>query len=224
VLKNISFEIGASQSLAIVGPTGSGKSTTISLLERFYQPQSGVIKLDDIDISNLSLESLRKSMALVSQDVQLFNDTIENNIRYTKTDATLEQVMHAAELANATEFITKMPNGYQTQIGQLGVKLSGGQKQRLAIARAILYNAPILLLDEATSALDSISEKLIQEALAKFMQGRTTIAIAHRLSTIINSDKIIVIKHGEIVEQGSHTELMQTSKHYKVLYKTQFGE
>ena len=224
ILKNVSFEIGAAKSLAIVGPTGSGKSTIVSLLERFYEPQTGIIKIDGHDISSLTLESLRGSMALVSQDVQLFNDTIENNIRYTKTDATFEEIKHAAELANATEFIDKMPEGYQTPIGQFGVKLSGGQKQRLAIARAILYNAPILLLDEATSALDSISEKLIQEALGKFMQGRTTIAIAHRLSTIINADKILVLKHGEIVEAGTHKELMATSKHYKTLYHAQFGE
>lgn len=221
VLKDISFKIEAGKTLAIVGPTGSGKSTIIALLERFYEPSQGIITIDGHDISNIKLQSLRGAMSLVSQDIQLFNDTIENNIRYTKTDATYEEIVRAAELANATEFIDKLENGYRTFVGQSGVKLSGGQKQRLAIARAILYNGSILLLDEATSALDSISEKLIKDALDKFMKGKTTIAIAHRLSTIINADQILVMKHGEIVEHGTHRELLENSKHYRVLYDAQ---
>ena len=223
-LNNVSFNVESGKVLAIVGPTGAGKSTIISLLERFYDPISGKITIDGIDISSVDLSSLRQNISLVSQDVQLFNDTIENNIKYTKVGATSAEVFHAARLANAEEFIEKMPDGYQTIVGQSGTKLSGGQKQRIAIARAILYNAPILLLDEATSALDSISEKLIQDALEKFMHNRTTIAIAHRLSTIINADKILVMQNGEIVESGTHSELIRSGGHYKKLYTTQFGE
>ncbi len=223
-LNNISFNIESGKVLAIVGPTGAGKSTIISLLERFYDPISGRITIDGIDISSVDLSSLRQNISLVSQDVQLFNDTIENNIKYTKIGATRDEIINAARLANAEEFIEKMPDGYQTIVGQSGTKLSGGQKQRIAIARAILYNSPILLLDEATSALDSISEKLIQDALEKFMHNRTTIAIAHRLSTIINADKILVMQHGKIVESGTHSELIQSDGHYKKLYTTQFGE
>jgi len=222
-LNNVSFSVQSGKTLAIVGPTGAGKSTIISLLERFYEPTSGTITIDGINIANITLSSLRKSISLVSQDVQLFNDTIENNIKYTKIDASHEEIVNAARLANAEEFIQRMPDGYQTIVGQSGVKLSGGQKQRIAIARAILYNAPIVLLDEATSALDSISEKLIQDALDKFMQGKTTIAIAHRLSTIISADKIIVMHHGQIVEEGTHAELVKADGHYKNLYTTQFG-
>ena len=223
-LDNVSFNIESGKVLAIVGPTGAGKSTIISLLERFYDPISGKITIDGIDISSVDLSSLRQNISLVSQDVQLFNDTIENNIKYTKIGATRDEIINAARLANAEEFIEKMPDGYQTIVGQSGTKLSGGQKQRIAIARAILYNSPILLLDEATSALDSISEKLIQDALEKFMHNRTTIAIAHRLSTIINADKILVMQHGKIVESGTHSELIQSNGHYKKLYTTQFGE
>lgn len=222
-IQDISFTLEAGKTLAIVGPTGAGKSTIISLLERFYEPSSGTIKIDGINIQDITLESLRGSISLVTQDVQLLNDTIENNIKYTKVDATHEQVVHAARLANAEEFILQMPNAYQSRVGQSGVKLSGGQKQRIAIARAILYNAPIVLLDEATSALDSISEKLIQDALDKFKQNKTTIAIAHRLSTIINADKILVMHQGRIVEHGTHSELISHEGHYKNLYTTQFN-
>ncbi len=224
ILSNISFEVKSGETLAIVGATGSGKSTIISLLERFYIPTSGIIKIDGYDIANITLSSLRQNISLVSQDIQLFNDTIENNIRYTKVNATHNEVINAARLANAEDFINRMPNGYQTIVGQSGTKLSGGQKQRIAIARAILYDSPILLLDEATSALDSISEKLIQDALDKFMKDRTTIAIAHRLSTVINADKILVIQHGEIIEYGSHEELIKQNGHYNKLYTTQFGD
>ncbi len=223
ILNDISFKIDSGKVLAIVGPTGAGKSTIISILERFYDPIAGKITIDGVDISTVDIGSLRENMSLVSQDIQLFNDTIENNIKYTKIDATHEEIVQAAKLANAEEFIAKMPDGYQTIVGQSGTKLSGGQKQRIAIARAILYNSPILLLDEATSALDSISEKLIQDALEKFMHGRTTIAIAHRLSTIINADKIIVMSNGKVVESGTHSELIQSDLHYKKLYTTQFG-
>lgn len=222
ILQNITFSIKAGKMLAIVGPTGAGKSTIISLLERFYEAESGSILIDGTNIQDVTLSSLRKAMSLVSQDVQLLNDTIENNIKYVNTHATHEEVAHAARLANAEEFINRMPDGYQTMVGQSGVKLSGGQKQRIAIARAILQNAPILLLDEATSALDSVSEKLIQDALEKFMQGKTTIAIAHRLSTIIHADKILVMNNGTIVEQGTHDELIQKNGHYQSLYNTQF--
>ncbi len=223
ILEDISFSVKGGKTLAIVGPTGAGKSTIISLLERFYDVNMGVVSIDGKNITDYTISSLRKSMALVSQDVHLLNDTIESNIRYTKLDATHEEIIKAANLANAEEFIKKMPDGYQTQVGQSGVKLSGGQKQRIAIARAILYNAPIVLLDEATSALDSISEKLIQDALDKFMNGRTTIAIAHRLSTIINADQIIVMRDGRVVEEGTHSELITYDGHYKRLYSTQFG-
>ncbi|MFT4967185.1 MAG: subfamily B ATP-binding cassette protein MsbA [Candidatus Deianiraeaceae bacterium] len=223
ILEDISFSVQGGKTLAIVGPTGAGKSTVISLLERFYDVNMGVVSIDGKNITDYTISSLRKSMALVSQDVHLLNDTIESNIRYTKLDATHEEIIKAANLANAEEFIKKMPDGYQTQVGQSGVKLSGGQKQRIAIARAILYNAPIVLLDEATSALDSISEKLIQDALDKFMNGRTTIAIAHRLSTIINADQIIVMRDGRVVEEGTHSELITYDGHYKRLYSTQFG-
>ena len=221
-LQNVSFSIEAGKMLAIVGPTGAGKSTIISLLERFYEAEQGTITVDGTNIADVTMSSLRRSMSLVSQDVQLLNDTVENNIKYVNAHATHAEVMHAARLANAEEFINKMPDGYQTMVGQSGVKLSGGQKQRIAIARAILHNAPIILLDEATSALDSVSEKLIQGALEKFMQGKTTIAIAHRLSTIVNADKILVMHNGAIVEQGTHDELIQKNGHYQSLYNTQF--
>jgi len=222
-IHDVSLSIKSGSMVAIVGPTGSGKSTIISLLERFYDPTSGAISIDGINIKDIDLNFLRRNLSLVSQDVQLFDDTIANNIRYTKVNATDEEVVNAAKMANAHEFIIKMDGQYNSQVGQLGVKLSGGQKQRIAIARAILYNAPIILLDEATSALDSISEKLIQDAIGRFTQGRTTIVIAHRLSTVVNADTILVMNAGQIVESGKHLELMNGDGYYKKLYTTQFA-
>jgi subfamily B ATP-binding cassette protein MsbA len=222
-LDGISFLVNPGKMIALVGPTGAGKSTILSLLLRFYDVNYGSINLEDSDIRDLHLDTLRNSISYVSQEVQLLDDTLENNIKYIKVDALESEVIKAAKMANAWEFIEKLPNGLQTQIGQSGVKLSGGQRQRIAIARAILYDAPILLLDEATSALDSISEKLIQESLSKFMKNRTTIAIAHRLSTIMHADEILVVDNGTIVEKGTHKSLIEKNGHYSRLYKTQFA-
>lgn len=223
ILSDVNFSVNNGTTVALVGPTGAGKSTIVSLLLRFYDVTTGSIKINGIDIKDISVESLRSKMSFVSQEIQLLDDTVENNIRYNTENVTIEDIERAAKLANAYEFIEKLPNKYQTMIGQSGTKLSGGQRQRIAIARAILRNTPILLLDEATSALDSISEKLIQDALEKFMVGKTTIVIAHRLSTIRNADVILVIENGKLTESGSHTQLIEQGGHYSKLYNTQFG-
>lgn len=222
VLKNITLHVPAGKVCALVGPSGGGKTTMFNLLERFYEPQSGRITVNDTDIKKYTLQSLRHNIAEVSQDVFLFNDTIEENIKYGMSDATHEQVVAAARAANAHDFITSFPKGYKTCVGEGGALLSGGQKQRIAIARAILKNAPILLLDEATSALDTQSEKLIQTALTDLMQGRTTFVIAHRLSTILDADMICVIKGGRIIEQGTDAELCALGGEYKKLRDIQF--
>jgi len=221
-LNDISFKVKAGQSVALVGHSGGGKSTIMSMILRFYDPNRGAVKLDGHDISDLTLKSLRNSMSVVNQEVMLFDDTILENIRYGKIEATEEEIVRAAKLAEADEFIQELPNKYHSKIGQNGIRLSGGQRQRIAIARAILYNAPILLLDEATSSLDPISEKLIKDALNSLMKNRTSIIIAHRLSTVIHCDKIIVIANGRVVEEGSHKELLELNGTYANLYLKQF--
>ncbi|WP_235503205.1 ABC transporter ATP-binding protein [Candidatus Xiphinematobacter sp. Idaho Grape] len=222
-LSDISLSIRSGCQYALVGASGAGKTTILSLLLRFYDPQEGHILLDGIDIRRLTQESLRKNIGLVSQDIFLFHDTIHENIRYGRLDASQEEVEEAARLAFAHDFILEQPEGYNTIIGDKGCQLSGGQKQRLSIARAILKDAPILLLDEATAALDSQSERMVQSALERLTRGRTTIAIAHRLSTILNSDEIIVMDCGHLVEHGSHIQLLRNSATYRKLYELQFS-
>jgi len=224
VLRDFSVEAKPGEVIAIVGASGAGKSTLIGLLNRFYDPQQGQILIDGYDIRQLTRKSLHANLALVDQETFLFNDTITNNIRYGKPDADFSQVEAAAVQAFADEFICEMPDGYETQIGDRGVRLSGGQRQRLCIARAILCDAPILLLDEATSALDTESESMVQEALANLMQNRTTFVIAHRLSTIMHADRILVLDQGAIVESGTHQELLEHGGLYRRLYDAQFGE
>jgi subfamily B ATP-binding cassette protein MsbA len=219
ILDGISLNIPQGKTIALVGSSGSGKSTIFNLLQQFYSHDFGDITIDGKNIRHISLKTLRSSMALVSQDVALFDDTIRENIRYGRLNATDEEILDAAMAAAAHDFIVNLPDGYDTNIGQHGHKLSGGQRQRLAIARAILKNAPILLLDEATSALDTISEKQVQMALEYLKRGRTTIVIAHRLSTIQNADIIYVVSEGGIKESGSHTELLAQGGEYAELYK-----
>ena len=217
VLHDINLRVSAGQVCALVGPSGGGKTTMFNLLERFYEPQQGIIAINGRDIRKYTLDSLRRNISEVSQDVFLFNDTIEANIKYGAPNATHDEVIAAARAANAHDFIMEFPRGYESNVGEGGALLSGGQKQRIAIARAILKNAPILLLDEATSALDTESEKLIQAALNDLMRGRTTFIIAHRLSTIFDADIICVIKNGHIIEQGTDAELVALGGEYKKL-------
>lgn len=224
VLKNFSLEVPKGKTVALVGQSGSGKSTIANLLTRFYDVQEGSVKIDDIDIKDMTLESLRHLMGLVTQDSILFNDTIKNNILLGKQDATDEEIIAALKIANAYEFVKDLPNGIETNIGDAGGKLSGGQKQRLSIARAVLKNPPIMILDEATSALDTESEKFVQVALENMMQNRTSIVIAHRLSTIQKADKIVVMQKGEIVEQGTHDELLALNGTYSKLVMMQSFE
>jgi ATP-binding cassette, subfamily B, bacterial MsbA len=224
VLKNFSLEVPKGKTVALVGQSGSGKSTIANLLTRFYDVQEGSVKIDGIDIKDMTLESLRHLMGLVTQDSILFNDTIKNNILLGKQDATDEEIIAALKVANAFEFVKDLPNGIETNIGDAGGKLSGGQKQRLSIARAVLKNPPIMILDEATSALDTESEKFVQVALENMMQNRTSIVIAHRLSTIQKADKIVVMQKGEIVEQGTHDELLALNGTYSKLVMMQSFE
>ncbi len=224
VINGLNLRIGKGQLIAVVGQTGSGKSTMANLLARFYDPTAGTIFLDNYDLRDLAIPDLRNLIGIVSQDTFLFNDTIADNIRYGKRDATLADIQAAAEQANASEFINASPDGYFRKVGERGNQLSGGQKQRLAIARTILKNPPILILDEATSSLDTITEHLVQEALNNVMHDRTVLAIAHRLSTIVKADVILVMNQGQILEQGSHQELYALNGAYRKLYDIQFTE
>ena len=220
-LKDVNLTINKGKTVAIVGQSGSGKSTLVDMLPRFYDPTEGVISLDGKPLTDLTLISIRNLMGIVTQESILFNDTVRNNITFGMKDITDAQVIEAAKVANAHNFISQMENGYDTNIGDRGSKLSGGERQRMSIARAILKNPPILILDEATSALDTESERLVQDALTKLMAKRTSIVIAHRLSTIKNADEIIVMQKGNIVERGSHTELLAHNAVYKKLYDLQ---
>jgi subfamily B ATP-binding cassette protein MsbA len=217
-LDRVSFEVPAGKSVALVGASGAGKSTILNLIPRFYDVTSGRVLIDGRDIRDVTLSSLRHSMALVSQDVAIFNDSIRDNIRYGTPDASEEAIINAAKMAVAHDFIMEMPMGYDTKVGENGVKLSGGQRQRISIARAMLKNAPVLLLDEATSALDTTSERQVQTALERLQSGRTTIIVAHRLSTIMGADIIYVLDQGRIIESGTHETLLQKGGAYSKLY------
>ena len=220
-IKNISFSIKGNTMTAFVGHSGAGKSTIINLLPRFYDPQEGKIEVDDQNIKNVSLKSLRKNLSMVSQDVILFDDTVKNNIAYAKDNASQAEIEKACKYAAADEFIKKLPQGYDTLIGENGVRLSGGQKQRISIARAILKESPIILLDEATSSLDADSEEIVQNAILNLTKNKTTLVIAHRLSTIHNADKIFVLKNGKIQNSGDHDYLIKNCDEYQSLYKKQ---
>ncbi len=222
VLRGIDLSVASGEIVALVGPSGAGKSTLINLLPRFFDPLEGAVEIDGIDIRDLDLANLRSLIGLVTQDTVLFNDTIRANIAYGRADLSMERVREAAAAAYADEFIMGFSRGYETVIGESGLRLSGGQRQRLAIARALLKNAPILILDEATSQLDSESEALVQKALYNLMQGRTTLVIAHRLSTVMKADRIVVMEAGRIVEEGNHGELLALGGSYKRLYDLQF--
>ncbi|ABA88508.1 phospholipid/lipopolysaccharide-flipping ABC transporter MsbA [Syntrophotalea carbinolica DSM 2380] len=224
VLHDLNLSIRAGEIAALVGPSGGGKSTVIGLLNRFYDPQQGAIHIDGYDIRQLTQDSLKQSMALVDQETFLFNDTVWNNIRYGRPEASDSEVEEAARQAYADEFVRAMPDGYETVIGDRGVRLSGGQRQRICIARAILRDAPILLLDEATSALDTESEATVQKALVNLMNNRTTIVVAHRLSTVMHADKIVVLEGGRIREIGRHQDLLSGDGLYRRLYEMQFAD
>ena len=220
-VRNVNLDIKGGQVIALVGPSGAGKSTVINLIPRFYDVQEGSIEIDDQDIRKVKLKSLRKHMALVSQDIVLFDDTIKNNIAYANPNASEQEIYEACKYAAADEFIEKLPNKYDSLVGENGVKLSGGQKQRISIARAIIKKSQIILLDEATSSLDNESERIVQNAINNLIKGRTTIVIAHRLSTINDADKIFVFKNGSIINSGNHKYLIDNCKEYQSLYKKQ---
>ena len=224
ILHDIHARIRAGETVALVGPSGAGKTTLLNLIPRFYDPDEGIIRIDGIDISTIKMQSLREQIAVVSQDVQLFNESVIQNIRYGKLTAREEEVIEAARAANAHEFISSLPEGYETVVGERGTKLSGGQKQRIAIARAILRDARILLLDEATSSLDSTSEALVQDALGRLMTNRTTLVIAHRLSTVQHADRIFVLSDGQIVQEGRHDDLFVQDGLYRELALHQFSD
>jgi subfamily B ATP-binding cassette protein MsbA len=220
-IRDINFSISGGTMAAFVGHSGAGKSTILNLLPRFYDPQEGQIRIDGQDTSKVRLSSLRKNLSLVSQDIILFDDTIKNNIAYARENATQKEIEKACDFAAASEFIEKMPNKFETTIGENGVRLSGGQKQRISIARAILKESPIILLDEATSSLDADSEEIVQNAIINLTKNKTTLVIAHRLSTIHNANKIFVMKNGEIINSGNHEFLIKNCKEYKSLYQKQ---
>ncbi len=224
VLDNFNFSIKKGETVALVGASGAGKSTIADLIPRFYDVQDGAITIDGVDIRHFAVDELRKNIAYVNQIPILFNDTVFNNIALAPKEVTKEEVVHVAEIANAHNFIEALPNGYDTNIGEQGNKLSGGERQRVSIARALLKNAPILIFDEATSALDNQSERLVQDAVDHLLEVRTTIVIAHRLSTVVKADKIAVIDHGAIVEQGTHEELLKKGGIYSTLYHMQYKE
>jgi ATP-binding cassette, subfamily B, bacterial MsbA len=224
ILQHIDLEIPKGTVVALVGESGGGKSSLIKLVQRLYDPTSGAIYWDDTDLRDCKQSSLRKQIALVTQETVLFNDTVRYNISYGKPDASDEQIEEAARIAFADDFISELPQKYGTLVGERGIFLSGGQRQRIAIARAVLVNAPVLILDEATSALDSESELLVQKALANLMKSKTSIVIAHRLSTIRRADKIVVMEKGRIVEFGTHAELLDRDGRYRRLYELQFAE
>jgi len=223
VLNDLSLTIPKGDILAIVGPSGAGKSTLVDLIPRFYDPTAGAICLDGVDLRDIEIGHLRRLMGIVTQETILFNDTVRNNIAYGLSGKPLEEIVEAARIANAHDFIAQLPEGYDTNIGERGVALSGGQRQRLAIARAVLKNPPILILDEATSALDTESELLVQQAIERLMRNRTSFVIAHRLSTVLHSDRIIVLEKGRIVQQGVHADLVAQPGLYQRLYTMQFG-
>ncbi|MGL6065537.1 MAG: ABC transporter ATP-binding protein [Cetobacterium sp.] len=224
VLKNFNLNIKAGEVIALVGKSGSGKTTLVNLLPRYYDITSGSIRINDIDIREMSLEKYRNHIGIVPQETFLFSGTIGENIGFGKDSVSYEEIVNAAKMANAYNFIMELPNKFNTEVGERGVLLSGGQKQRIAIARALIQNPSIMILDEATSALDTESERLVQDALDKLMSGRTTFVIAHRLSTILNADKIVVMENGEIKEVGNHEELLKNNGIYRKLYEIQFGK
>jgi ATP-binding cassette subfamily B protein len=221
-LDHVDLTVAPGETIAVVGPSGAGKSTLFQLLLRFYDPQSGRIDLDGVPIESLSLEALRQRIGIVPQDSTIFSSSAMDNIRYGRPDASDAQVIAAATAAHAHDFLTKLPEGYGTFLGERGVRLSGGQRQRISIARAILKNAPLLLLDEATSALDTESERAVQAALEAAMKDRTTLVIAHRLSTVVNADRIVVVDEGRIVDVGTHAELLARNGLYAKLAAMQF--
>ena len=224
VLHDLSLKIPAASTVAFVGPTGAGKSSIAGLIARFYEPNSGTVSIDGKDIRTYTQRSLRDQVSFVLQDTVLFHGPIWQNIAYGKPQASRIEIMRAAQLANADEFIDKLPQGYDTLVGERGVTLSGGQRQRIAIARAVIRDTPILILDEPTSGLDALSEKLVVDALDKLMQSRTTVIIAHRLSTIRSVDMICVVQDGRLVEKGTHDELLNAEGAYAEMFKTQFSE
>ncbi len=224
VIRDLNLTIPKGQMIALVGESGGGKSSLIKLIQRLYDPNTGAIFWDETDLRDAKITSLKKQIALVTQETVLFNDTVRYNISYGKPDATDEELKHAARIAFADDFIEELPNGYETIVGERGTFLSGGQRQRIAIARAVLVNAPVLILDEATSALDAESERLVQKALANLMENKTSIVIAHRLSTVRRADKIVVMERGRIIQIGTHKELLEKGGTYKKLYELQFVE
>ena len=224
VLKNLNLSVKQGEMVALVGRSGSGKTTLVNLIPRFYDATNGSIKIDGIDTRDYDVYTLRKNIGVVPQETFLFSGSVRDTIIYGKRNASDEEIEKALRMANAYNFVMELPQGLNTEVGERGVLLSGGQKQRLAIARAILENPPIMILDEATSALDTESERLVQDALDKLMTNRTTFVIAHRLSTILHADKIVVMENGEIMEVGTHNELLNKKGIYTKLYETQFGK
>ena len=222
ILRDVTFEVSAGQLIGVVGHTGSGKSSLVSLIPRFYDPNMGTVRVDGVDVRDYKLHELRRQIAYVLQDTVLFHGTIRDNIAFGRPEASHEEIVRAAELANAHEFISEMPRGYDSAVGERGLTLSGGQRQRIGIARAVIRDSPILILDEPTAALDAQSEQLVMSALQRLMRGRTVITIAHRLSTIRHADKIVVLEQGRVVEEGSHTELLAIGGRYAELHRIQF--